>query len=322
MEDAPKEDAAMSLKILSGSANLSLAEGVAKNLGVELGRRLLERFPDGELHVELQESMRGHDVYIVQPTCSPVDEHLLELLLMVDACRRAGASRLTAVVPYFSYARQDRRARGREPVSARVIADLIRTVQVQRTVVVDLHSAAMEGVFSIPVEHVTAVPMLADAVRPWITAKTVIVSPDLGAVKLAERYATILQLPVAIVHKTRLSGEEVAVQAIWGEVRGQSILIVDDMISTGGTVEAAIRALLAAGCTSDFIVMATHGLFVGSAVERFRKLPVRRFFFSDSVPVPRDLPSPVEVVSLAPLLAEAVDRLHNDRSLDDLLRRR
>lgn len=309
----------MSLKILSGSANLPLAESIAKKLGVQLARLILERFPDSELHVDVQESVRGYDVYIIQPSCPRVDEHLLELLLIADACERAGAARLTAVVPYFGYARQDRRGRGREPVSARVIADLIRTGGLERVVVVDLHSAAIEGAFSIPLEHLTAVPMLAEAVRPWIAARTVIVAPDLGAVKLAERYGRLLQLPVAIVHKTRVSGEEVTVQAILGEVKGQSVLIVDDMISTGGTVEAAIKALLAAGCASDFTVVASHALFVGSAVERFRRLAVRRFFVTDSVPVPTDVSLPVQVVSLAPLLAEIIERLHNDRSLGDLI---
>lgn len=161
--------------------------------------------------------------------------------------------------------------------------------------------------------------MLAEAARPWIAAKTVIVAPDLGAVKLAERYGSLIQMPVAIVHKTRLSGEEVAVRAISGEVKGRSVLIVDDMISTGGTVEAAIEALITAGCAPDFLVIASHALFVGHAVERFRRLAVRRFFVTDSVPVPTDASLPTQMVSLAPLLAEAIRRLHNNRSLGDLI---
>jgi ribose-phosphate pyrophosphokinase len=310
----------MSLKILSGSANLSLAEAVAKKIGVELTRRLLERFPDSEMHVEIQESVRGDDVYVIQPTSPPVDEHLVELLFIADACRRAGAARLTAVIPYFGYARQDRRARGREPVGVRVIADLIRTAGLERVVALDLHSAAMEGALSVPLEHLSAVSLLAEAGRSWVSAKTVVVAPDLGAVKLAERYGKILRLPVAIVHKTRLSGAEVAVQNITGEVGGKPVLIVDDMISTGGTVEAALRALLAAGSAPDFIVIASHGLFVGPALERFRELPVRRFFSTDSVAVPTKLSLPVEAVSVAPLFAETIERLHHDRSLGDLIR--
>jgi ribose-phosphate pyrophosphokinase len=311
----------MSLKILSGSANLSLAEAVAKKIGVELTRLLLERFPDSEMHVEIQESVRGDDVYVIQPTSPPVDEHLVELLLIADACRRAGAARLTAVIPYFGYARQDRRARGREPVGVRVVADLIRTAGLERVVALDLHSAAVEGALSVPLEHLSAVSLLAEAARPWVGTKTVVVAPDLGAVKLAERYGKILRLPVVIVHKTRLSGAEVAVQNITGEVGGRPILIVDDMISTGGTVEAAIRALLAAGAAPDFIVIASHGLFVSPAPERFGNLPVRRFFSTDSVAVPTKLSPPVEAVSVAPLFAETIVRLHHERSLGDLIRR-
>jgi ribose-phosphate pyrophosphokinase len=307
------------LKILSGSANPALAESIAQKLGVELVPLALERFPDSELHVEVQQSVRGHDVYVVNSSCSPVDEHIVELLFIADACARAGASRLTAVIPYCGYARQDRRAHGREAVGGRVMANLICAGGLQHVVAVDLHSAAMEAMFSIPLEHLTAVPILAEAVRPWIGAKTVVVAPDLGAVKLAERYGRTFHLPVVIVHKTRLSGSEVAVQSIIGEVKGRAILIVDDMISTGGTVEAAIKALLAAGCAADFMAVASHGLFAGPAVERFQKLPVRRVFVTDSVPAPSTAALPLETVSLAVLLAQAIDHLHHGRSLADLI---
>ena len=193
----------MSLKILTGSANPALAESISGKLGLQLTQRILERFPDGELHIELQESVRGHDIYLVQPTCPPVDEHLLELLLLADACRRAGAIHLTAVMPYFGYARQDRRAHGREPLSVRLIADLLAKSGIQRLVAVDLHSQGVESAFAIPVEHVSAVAILAEAVRSSVPRNAVIVSPDLGAVKMAERYAKLLDLPVAIIHKTR-----------------------------------------------------------------------------------------------------------------------
>jgi ribose-phosphate pyrophosphokinase len=307
------------LKILSGSANPALGESIAQKLGVELVPLALERFADSELHVEVQESVRGHDVYVVNSSCSPVDEHIVELLFVADACARAGASRLTAVIPYCGYARQDRRAHGREAVGGRVMANLICAVGLQHVVAVDLHSAAIEGMFSIPLEHLTAVPLLAEAVRPWIAAKTVVVAPDLGAVKLAERYGRTLHLPVVIVHKMRLSGSEVTVQSIIGEVKSRAILIVDDMISTGGTVEAAIKALLAAGCASDFMVVASHGLFAGSAVERMQDLPIRRLFVTDSVPVLTHAALPLEIVSLAPVLAQTIERLHKGRSLADLI---
>jgi ribose-phosphate pyrophosphokinase len=307
------------LKILSGSANLPLTEGIAKSLGVRCSLVLRERFPDSELHVEIQESVRGADVYVVQPTCPPVDEHLLELLLMGDACRRAGASHLTAVIPYFGYARQDRRSRGREPLSVRLIADLISASGFQRVVAVDLHSHAVESAFAIPVEHVSAVSLLAEAARFSIRGDAVIVSPDLGAVKMAERYAKLLDLPVAIIHKSRISGDEVSVQRIMGDVGNKEVLVIDDMISTGGTIEKAIKALLETGCSPSGVkVLATHGLLVGLAGQRLGPLPIEKIFVSDSVPAPESFPAPLQVVSLASLLAKTIQHLHRQESLGDL----
>ena len=312
----------MELKILSGSANSSLSESIAGALGVRRAEVLLERFPDTERHVEIQESVRGADVYIVQPTCPPVDEHLLELLLIGDACRRAGASHLTAVIPYFGYARQDRRARGREPLSVRLIADLITASGFQRVLAVDFHSHAVESAFAIPVEHVSAVSLLAEAAGPSITESAVVVSPDLGAVKMAERYAKLLDLPVAIIHKSRISGADVQVRRIVGEVRDREVLVIDDMISTGGTIEKAIRSLLEAGCLASRVkVLATHGLFVGPAAQRLGGLMIERIFVSDSVPAPATFPVALQVVSIASLLAEAIERLHRHESLGGLTAR-
>lgn len=309
----------MDLSIVAGSANLPLAEAIARTLGVRLCSRIVERFPGGEVHLELLESVRGRDVYLIQPTSPPVDEHLLELLFFADACRRAGAARSTAVIPYFGYARQDRRACGREPVSARLVADMLGAAGLSRVVAVDLHSPILEGFFALPLEHLSAVPLLAEAVRPWTTGNAVIVAPDLGAAKLSDRYARILDLPVAIVHKTRHSGDEVSVHRITGEVRGRAPLLVDDMISTGGTIEAAIVALLAAGCAPDITVVATHGLFVAAATARMSALPVQRYLVTDSVSGTEALPLALQVVSLSPLLAEAIRRLYDNRSLDGLL---
>jgi ribose-phosphate pyrophosphokinase len=312
----------MSLEILSGSANSALAENIAKNLGARFDQRTLERFPDGELHIEIHESIRGCDVYLIQPTCPPVDEHFFELFLLADACRRAGVTHLTAVIPYFGYARQDRRAHGREPVSTRLVADLIAASGIERVVIVDSHSHAVESAFAIPVEHISAIPILADAVRPSVHQDAVVVSPDLGAVKMAERYAKLLNLSVAIVHKSRISGAEVTVQRIVGDVRGKEILVVDDMITTGATIEKAITALLEAGCSSSGIkVVATHALFVGNAAERLRKLPIENIYVSDSVPSPEQFPVPLQVSSIAGLLAETINRLHRLKSLDDFLAR-
>jgi ribose-phosphate pyrophosphokinase len=309
----------MNLALISGSANPALAGAIATTLRVRLTSVGIYRFPDGELHVEIQESIRGDDVYLIQPTGPPVDEHLMELLLVADACRRAGVAHLTAVIPYFGYERQDRRATGREPVSARLVADMIQTCGVDRVVAVDLHSAALEGFFDIPLEHVSAVSILAATVCSDVKANSVVVSPDLGAAKLADAYARHLNLPVAIVHKIRVSGEAVSVTGINGNVRGFAPIIVDDMISTGGTVEAAIHALLGAGSESEIDVVATHALLVGSALQRLRALPVRRLIVSDSVAMPTGLPPIVRVVSIAPLLADVIERLHNNRSLSNLI---
>ncbi len=310
----------MSLEILSGSANSALAENIAKNLGARFDQRTLERFPDGELHIEIHESIRGCDVYLIQPTCPPVDEHFFELFLLADACRRAGTTHLTAVIPYFGYARQDRRAHGREPVSTRLVADLIAASGIERVVVVDFHSHAVESAFAIPVEHVSAIPILADAIRPSVHKDAVVVSPDLGAVKMSERYAKLLNLSVAIIHKSRVSGAEVTVQRIVGDVRDREIVVVDDMITTGATIEKAIRALLEAGCSASGIkVVASHGLFVGNAVDRLTQLPIEKIYVSDSVPAPERVPLPLQVSSLTALLAETIQRLHRLESLGDVL---
>ena len=310
----------MSLKILSGSANPTRAEQIAGKLDVKLTARTLERFPDGELNIEIKQSVRGCDVYLIEPTCPPVDEHFFELFLLADACRRAGATHLTAVIPYFGYARQDRRAHGREPVSLRLLADLIAASAVQRVVVVDFHSRAVESAFAIPVEHVSAISILADAVRPSVHKTGVVVSPDLGAVKMAGHYARLLGLSVAIIHKTRISGAEVTVQRIIGDVRDREVVVVDDMITTGGTIEKAIKALLDAGCSSSGIkVVASHGLFVGNAADRLAQLPIEKIYVSDSVPRPERSPLPLQVSSLAPLLAETIHRLFRLESLGNVL---
>src|SRR5215213_7023867 len=306
--------------IFAGSANVTLAEAIAAELGIRAGSREVQVFPDGEMQVELRESVRGEDVYLVQPTSPPGEKHLLELLLLADAAHRAGAARLTGVIPYFGYARQDRRASGREAVGARLVAGLLESGGLfERVVAVDLHTAAIEGFFGIPLEHLSAVPMLVESVRPYAGADGVVVAPDMGAAELAQRYAEPLELPVAVVHKARIGGSEVSVGSVTGEVRGRKPIIVDDMISTSGTVKATIEALTEEGCEPEFAVVASHGLFAGSAEEDLRDAPVERYVVTDSVLPPEGPNLPLEVVSLAPLLASAIDRLHNDRSLDELL---
>jgi len=309
----------MDITLFSGTAQPALSRAVASALGIEQGTADIDRFPDGECHVRVLESVRGRDVYVLQSTSPPVEANLFELLLLADACRRAGAARLTAVIPYFGYARQDRRTHGREPVAAKLVADLIHAAGVNRVVTLDLHSAALEGFFSLPLEHLTAVPLLAESLRPWATGgNAVVVAPDLGAARLADRYADLLGLPVAMVHKTRVSGREVATRGVTGNVEGRQPLIVDDMISTGGTLEAAARALAAAGSLPVAAIAATHALLVDGAAERLAGIGARSLVVTDSVAVPPGPRLPIRVVSVAPLLAQAVRKLHEDRSLAEL----
>ena len=312
----------MNLAVIAGPGNPALAEAIAARLGIRPCGVTLERFPDTELHAEIKASVRGQDVYLVQPTGPPVDAHLMELLFLSDACRRAGAARITAIVPYFGYARQDRRAKGREAVGGRLAAELVRTVGLDRIVAVDLHTVSLEGFFGIPLEHLTAMPLLRIAVGESNPANAVVVSPDLGAVKLAERFAEPLGLPLAIVHKIRLSGQQVKVRGIVGDVNGRAPIIIDDMISTAGTIEAAAKALIEAGCTPEITVAAAHALFVGPAIERLSALPLKQIVVTDSLPAPLHGALPLRVVSLAPMLAEAIAHLNRDESIEELATRR
>ncbi len=312
----------MNLVVVAGSGHPALADAVAERLGTRVCRSVLNRFPDTELHAEIGGTVRDCDVYLVQPTGPSVDVHLMELLFLADACRRAGAGRLTGIIPYFGYARQDRRAKGREAVGGRLVADLLKTAGLDRILAVDPHTASLEGFFDVPLEHLSAVPLLANALADLPGDDGVIVAPDLGAVKLAERYAELLRRPIAIAHKIRLSGEEVTVRGVVGEVAGRTPIIIDDMISTGGTIAAAAAALIAGGCKPEITVAATHALLVGPAIARLAALPIRRIVVTDSLPIPARGPLPLEVVRLAPMLAEAASRLNVGESMADLIAHR
>lgn len=305
------------LRLVAGTANPELARMVATALGIERMSAGLERFPDGELRPTVGR-VRGADVSIIQPTGPPVSDNLLELLLLIDACRRAGAERVTAVVPYFSYARQDRRSSAGDAVGAKVVADVIVAAGADRLVVVDPHTAALEAMFAIPVEMLTAVPILARAVKSVLPADAVVVAPDLGATKLAEHFASLLHLSVAVVRKSRVSGTIVHAEELVGDVAGRATLIVDDMISTGGTIQAAVRVVTAYGAAPD-VVAATHGLFVGPAAERLRHAGLRRLVVTDSAAQSDGHALPIHVQSIAGLLADAVGRLHRRELLDELL---
>jgi ribose-phosphate pyrophosphokinase len=305
------------IAIFTGSASERVGAAVCHALQLPASPFECRRFPDGEIQIELNESVRGRDVYLVQSTSPPVEPHLMELLLLADACRRAGARRQTAVIPYFGYARQDRRS-GRRSLGGRVAARMLDGAAFDRIILIDAHTPAIEGFFGAPLDHLTAVPALARSITPSITESTIIVAPDLGAVKLARAYARLLNRPMAVVHKTRLDGEAVEAHDVIGDVRGRKPLIIDDMISTGATIEAAVGALVAAGATAPIAVAATHGLFVGRARDIFKKLPLTSLTVTDSVATELPEKPLIHVCTVAALVATAIRRHHDDESLADL----
>lgn len=307
---------AQSESVLVGSASEALGQAACRELGIAPIARNIRRFPDGEIQVEVLESVRGRDVFILQATSPPVDEHLVELLQIADACRRAGAERLTGVIPYFGYARQDRRA-GRRSLGARVAADIIATGHFDRLMLVDAHTPAIEGFFDIPIDHLTAVPLLAHAAGPHMRSPCVVVAPDFGAVKLARAYARLLDCPIAFVQKTRLDGDAVETHGVVGDVRGRAPLIVDDMLSTGATIEAAVEAVRAAGAIEPIGVAVTHALLVGGARDLIRRLSLTFVLATDTVNT-QPLEPLLTTVSIAPLIVTAVRRAHRDESLADL----
>jgi ribose-phosphate pyrophosphokinase len=277
----------------------------------------VDRYPDGEIAVQLLDSVRRKEVFLVQPTSPPVNDHLVELMALADACRRAGAARMTAIVPFFGYGRADKRHGRREPIMARVVADLLETVDMDHVIMVDLHTPQIEGFFHAPVDSLTAVPTLCGALRDRLPRDLMVVSPDVGRVGMATRYAQqCFGAPLVVLHKRRLSGAQTEVTHVVGDVAGRACLIVDDMISTGGTVAASISALLAAGARPEIIVAATHGLFVPNARDKLNHPAVRDVFVTDTVSVAEGNWPQQRVISIAPLLAGAVRRLLADGSLE------
>jgi len=304
-----------SFTIFAGRANVALATSVAVEMGARLGACSVERFPDGELSVRLDEPVRGRKVFIIQPTSPPVNDHLIELLAFADACRRASAAHITAVVPYFGYSRADKRHGRREPITASMVADMMQAVGVDHVVTVDLHAPQIEGFFHIPVDSLTAAPVMVETLRPGLPAGTVVVSPDAGAVRTATEYARLLGAPVAVLHKERASGVVTRVTRLVGDVRDRSCLIIDDMISTGGTIAESVEALLEAGARRDITVAATHGLLLHGAHEKLARPETREILVTDTVAPPaHDWPQ-LRVVSIAPLIASALRRFLDDGSL-------
>ena len=306
--------------ILAGTANPALAAAIARDLGVQVGACVIDRFPDGEVAVRLLEPVRRKEVFLVQPTSPPVNDHLVELLALADACRRAAAARITAIVPYFGYGRADKRHGRREPITGRMVADVLEAVGIAHVVTVDLHTPQIEGFFFAPVDSLTAMPTLCRALRDRLPADVVVVSPDAGRVRLATLYAQRLGVPVVVLHKRRESGTETEVTHVVGDVAGRPCLIVDDIVSAGGTVAESIRALLAVGARPEIVVAATHGVLLAGARDKLDQAGVREVWVTDTVPVDDKDWARVRVVSIAPVIAGALERFLADGSISDLYR--
>jgi ribose-phosphate pyrophosphokinase len=308
------------LKIFSGRANPLLAQKISEYLGIPLGAVKIISFPDGELLIKLEDDVRGRDVFIIQSTCSPVNESLVELLIFIDCARRASAERITAVIPYYGYARQDRKDEGRVPITAKLTANLIVTAGADRVLTVDLHAAQIQGFFDVPVDNLYAEPVLS---RYWSQRKLenlVLVSPDAGNAKRARMYAERMGGELAIIDKRRVTGRDVSVGHLIGEVKGRTVLMMDDMISTAGTVCAAARLCKEKGA-ARILVGATHAVLCGPAIENLAKAPIDEVVATDTIPVGEDklaaLPK-LKVLSVAKLMGEAIHRIHNDESISSL----
>ncbi len=295
--------------IVSGNVNRDLAIAIAQLLNVEIGKCRVERFPDTEVNVQLDESVRSRDVFIVQSSCPPVNERAMEAFAIADACRRDAASSITWIAPYFGYARSDKRRGRRTALMGRLVADFAEHAGIGRVIAVDLHSPQVEGFFHVPMENLTAVPVISDALKRDMEPGSVIVSPDAGGIKLASAYASRLGCAVAVLHKERLNGAKTIVNRVVGDVRGKPCVIIDDMISTGGTIRNAVDALIQAGAREQFIVAATHPVFTPEARKNLIHPAVREIVVTDSIPVPADAWPHVKTVSLAPLLAKATRKL-------------
>lgn len=307
--------------ILPGTASRSLATEICELLTLPLGTVEIKQFADRELFVKILDNVRGSDVYVVQSTSCPANENLMQLLLMIDAAKRASAASVTAVVPYFGYARQDRKEQGRVALSAKLVSNLITTAGADRVLTVDLHSVAIQGFFDIPVDHLHAGPTFVDHVKKSGMTGVCVVSPDVGNVKAARNWAELLDAPLAIVDKRRPAPNVSEVVSIIGEeeIRDRTVILIDDMIDTAGTICNAAKSLRERGAREVY-ACASHGVFSGPALERLVEAPIREVVVTNTIRHDGPLPSKIKTLTIAPLLAQAIDRIHNHRSVSDLFR--
>ncbi len=309
------------IKIFAANSNMPVAKQIAACLGLPVGKSEAGTFSDGEIAVSIQESVRGSDVFVVQSTSQPVNNNLMELLIMIDAFKRASAARITAVIPYFCYARQDRKSRARDPISAKLVADLITTAGADRVLTMDLHAPQIQGFFDIPVDHLLGVPILAKHFARKFADKndTVVVSPDLGSVTRARNFAQRIEAPIAIVDKRRPRANESQVMNIIGDVKGKRVVIVDDMIDTAGTLVGAAAAMLEKGGAREVYACATHGVLSGPAIERIENSVIRELVILDTIaqPAAKKLDK-ITVLPVGPVFAEAIERIYEDKPISNM----
>jgi ribose-phosphate pyrophosphokinase len=306
-------------KIFCGDANKPLAEEVCRFVGVPLGETRMQRFADGEIHFQLLENVRGADVFVIQPTCRPVDQHLMELLIMIDALKRASAARITVVMPYYGYARQDRKDRPRVAISSKLVADLLTTAGANRALLVDLHAAQIQGFFNIPVDHLFASPVLVGYFRELNLPRLTVVSPDAGGVERARFFAKKLDVPLAIVDKRRTDMNISEVMNVIGDVEGRTCLILDDIVDTAGTLVKTVDALLAQGAREVY-ACASHAVLSGPAVENIARSPLKELIVSNTIPLREDAlkVDKIKVLSIAGLLGRAIESIHMETSVSTL----
>lgn len=307
------------IKVLTGNANRKLARDICDKMGIDLLDCDVTTFSDGEINVEINETVRGCDVFIIQPTQSPVNDNLMEILILIDACKRASAGRINAVIPYYGYARQDRKTRAREPITAKLVANLLEKAGADRVVTMDLHAGQIQGYFDIPVDHLSAIPVLAEYFKDKIDENSTVVSPDLGGVTRARNFANKLNLPIAIIEKRRPRPNVSEVMNVIGDIKGKTCILVDDIIDTAGTICQAAKTLKEMGA-KEVYGCASHGVLSGPAIERLLDSELREFVITDSIPLP-DLPEirdKIKVVSVAEMFAKALTIISNNESISKI----
>ena len=306
------------LKLFSGTAHPQLAANIAKELGVEVGKTTIKRFSDGECYVRYEESVRGVDAYIIQPTCPDVDKNIMELLIMIDALKRASAARITVVVPYYGYACQEKKDKPREAITAKMVADLLTSTGANRIITIDLHAGAIQGFFNIPVDHLTAIPIYVKYFKEKQLENVVFVSPDEGRAKHTRFISSQLGAPLAVCYKFHPEHMETTISHIAGDVKGKIPVLTEDMIRTGGSINECVDTLLANGCKPEIYVAATHGLFTGKCFELLNRPEIKEIITLDTIPRKENAPSNFKTISCAPILAEAIKRIHENQSIQSL----